>query len=375
MRSLLVIAVATALPLIGAAQTTVFHIEGNLPKTVTANKIFLSYREGSKIVLDSAAIQHYKFQFTGNITNPTQASLVYNKAALRKNNPSTPKEQLSFYIGQGHTQVVVTAKLKDAKVSGNKTADDYVRYKKFLAPADEALENVNIKFYSSTPEQQNDTAYVNSLKIERDLHFAKKSALQDSYIKSNPDSYFSALALRDFTLFTFEVDKVEPLFMNLSDQVRQSDVGQVIAQRIQETKQVSVGQQAPDFEQKDPNGKVIKLSDFKGKYVLLDFWASWCLPCRAENPNVKAANEKYYTKNFTVLNVSLDDEKELWLKAIEQDGLVWTQVSDLQGWGNRAARRYYITGVPQNFLIDPTGKIIAINLKGQALLNKLAQIL
>ena len=136
-----------------------------------------------------------------------------------------------------------------------------------------------------------------------------------------------------------------------------------------------VGATAPDFTLNDPDGKPVSLSSLRGKYVLVDFWASWCPDCRKENPNILAAYKKYQNKNFTVLGVSLDRKKEPWVAAIEKDGLTWTHVSDLQGWDTPVADLYVIKWIPKNYLIDPEGVILASGLEGEALDTKLAEVL
>jgi thiol-disulfide isomerase/thioredoxin len=132
---------------------------------------------------------------------------------------------------------------------------------------------------------------------------------------------------------------------------------------------------APDFSQASPQGKVVQLSALRGQYVLLDFWASWCPPCRAENPVLVQAYQRYKGKKFTILSVSLDHDRAAWLKAVQADGLTWPQVSDLKGWDNAAATRYHIEALPQNYLLDPSGHIVGQNLRGAALEQRLAQLL
>ena len=161
----------------------------------------------------------------------------------------------------------------------------------------------------------------------------------------------------------------------ISSKAKENYFGRIATKAIEDSKFGSVGSAAADFTQQDVNGQNISLSSFKGKYVLIDFWASWCGPCRQENPNLVNAFQKYKSRNFTVLGVSLDRAKEPWLKAIKDDRLDWTQVSDLKFWSNEVAVKYKIQSIPQNYLLDPNGVIIAKNLRGEELQSRLAELL
>ncbi len=152
-------------------------------------------------------------------------------------------------------------------------------------------------------------------------------------------------------------------------------MGNYVNQQIQESKINPIGSVVSEFSQADTEGKAVSISSYRGKYVLVDFWASWCRPCRMENPNVVAAYNKYKNKNFTVLGVSLDQARDAWLNAIKMDNLTWSHVSDLKGWGNAVATQFQVKGIPQNFLLNPEGRIIAKNLRGAVLDAKLNALL
>ena len=195
------------------------------------------------------------------------------------------------------------------------------------------------------------------------------------FVKKHPDSYVAPLAIIRLLQATQDGVTAEQLYKLMPAQIQVSGLGQYVSKEVQDSKINPIGSVIKDFSQTDTSGNPVDISSFRGKYVLVDFWASWCRPCRMENPNVVAAYNKYHDKNFTILSVSLDQAKPAWLSAIKMDGLIWNHVSDLKGWNNEVAALFHIQSIPQNLLIDPDGRIIAKNLRGAVLESKLDQIL
>jgi peroxiredoxin len=232
-------------------------------------------------------------------------------------------------------------------------------------------------YLAQTPLQRKDSVNAAAFKKSSENLGDERKKVLRSFIDKNPGSLVALDALRSWAGATPDPELAETVFNTLDAAVKNSVDGVKYAERLQRIKAIQIGKIAPDFAQNDVSGNPVQLASFRGKYVLIDFWASWCGPCRAENPAVVKAFHEYKDKNFTILGVSLDQPgaKDKWLKAIEDDKLEWTQVSDLAYWKNAVAQQYAINAIPQNFLLDPSGKIIAKNLRGEELRKKLAEII
>lgn len=209
--------------------------------------------------------------------------------------------------------------------------------------------------------------FSNEQKISRDSVFTK-------FVRANPTQVAMAIAIFDQYVTYPNRAKASESYNLLSNEIKNSSYGKRIKNFMDANFNTSVGANAIDFSLPDADGKLFSLKDFKSKYILLDFWASWCGPCRLENPNLIKAYNRYSSKGFTIVGLSMDSSKENWLKAVQQDGLIWKQVNDPKSTNGRTADRYGVKSLPSNFLIDADGKIIARNLRGTALEQKLEEL-
>ena len=364
------------IPVMAFAQNNNFNLTAKVGEYANPAKAYLNYTINGKPVTDSAAVTNGVFQFSGILGNPIRAQLVLDHEGVGLQKLGRNADVLALFLEKG--QITLTAKdsVKKGVISGSKVNEEFVVYKKFIAEPERKMAALNAEYFAADASKKADRAYVKTLNDKYNDAINERKALQYKYIGQNKGSFVSLSSLMELAGQDIDVNQIEPVFKLLSAAVQSSESGVQFARSINAARPTSIGAVAPVFTQNDVNDKPVSLSGFRGKYVLLDFWASWCGPCRAENPNVVKAYNQYKDKNFTILSVSLDrpGQKESWLAAVKADGLEWTQVSDLKFWNNDAARLYNIRAIPQNFLIDPSGKIIGKNLRGEALAKKLREI-
>lgn len=360
-------------PAILFGQENKFKIIGTIGTYNKPAKVYLRYYINKATVIDSVTPKNGVFSFSNTfIGDPLNAVLAFSK----KGDGFKYDDYKQLFLENGNITVSATDSIAKSVIKGTPTNDDNSRYNEALKVVNDAYNILEAKQKNATTVQKNSTEFEKeNNKTEKSIE-AQELAINKKFIQENPNSYLS-LVVMESVAYSADYTDLEQLYNGLSANIKATDAGKKFGERLPKLKLVAIGSLAPDFAEADTSGKLVSLSSFKGKYVLVDFWASWCSPCRRENPNVVKVFNRFKKQNFTVLGVSLDrpGNKEKWLKAIHNDGLAWTHVSDLKFWDSKTAALYVVRAIPQNFLIDPNGKIIGKNLRGEDLENKLEELL
>ncbi|HEY4198614.1 MAG TPA: TlpA disulfide reductase family protein [Mucilaginibacter sp.] len=345
-------------------------------------EIYLGYQLGSNKILDSAKVVNGSFELKGDLIYPSLSILIvdYKGVGSSKLDVSATSDKVVFYLDKGTINMQSPDSAYKAKITGSPIND---QYQKLLAINSDASIKTN-KLMTDELKAANDSSKTNKT-VDQNALQAKLKVIQTEYhnnlknfILANPDSYLSLLTLGTLGGPSPDPNEIEPLLDGLSKEVRETETARSLRAALESLKSTANGAMAPDFEQTDTLGHPVRLSSFRGKYVLLDFWASWCGPCRQENPGIVQAYNRFKDKNFTIVSISLDKPGATfaWLNAIRNDHLEhWTHLSDLKFWNNAVAQLYFVRSIPKNFLIDPTGKIIAQDLRGGDLDTELEKVL
>ena len=367
-----ILCILACLPVAVFAQGGKYVVEGTIGTYSAPAKVYLQYKTKTRFVTDSTTIENGKFKFEGNLTDdPIMAELLLNP----KGTGPSFGDHKQVYLENGATIVNSAGKLREAIIAGTQVNIDNAKLDTALKALKGDYDALDAKRNATAPNQQQSDAYKKEADKLVSAILTDRAAIYKKFIQDNPDSYISLVTLGSYA-YSADYSDIAPLFNAMSDRMKQTVRGKHFAELRPHIKAVAIGAVAPEIIEADTSGNMVSLSSFRGKYVLVDFWASWCGPCRAENPNLVKAYNRYKGLKFTVVGVSLDalDGKGRWKAAIRKDGLSWPQVSDLKYWDSEAAILYGIKAIPQNFLLDPSGKIIAKNLRGDDLENKLEEL-
>lgn len=362
MKKILLPLAAFALMVSACNNTPMYSISGTVAGVQDGNVFLLTSNKGVTDTLATAKIEKGNFKMQGKVDDVTVAYLVVENS----------KGYASIFLDNNKfTAAIDPENNYESKVEGSEIqalANQFIT----LTNTQYKLEEELSSSYKQA-RQDNDTVKADSI---RQLVFEGRKALsvkEDSLINANSDSYIAAYMTR--SKMSSNLDELTEQYNKLGEKAKNSTPGQDIAKKIEDLKKVAVGATAPDFTLATSEGDSLSMHSIKAKVKLIDFWASWCGPCRGENPHVVEIYKEFSPKGLEIIGVSLDQNKEAWLKAIEEDGLVWKHVSDLKGWNSSAAALYSVRGIPHTVLLDENNVIIAKDLRGDELKNKIAEIL
>ncbi|MFC3199738.1 redoxin domain-containing protein [Parapedobacter deserti] len=356
-------------PITVFCQSGDFIIKGKVGAASAGKFIKLYYEQDTIKIIDSVRIANGAFELRGTVSAPT-----LGKLSLEGEDTG---DRIDLFLSKGTIRVQANDSLCHAKIRGTALADSHEKLARTLRPVDKKFVD-GLNTFQNMPEGEAKKAYLKELLAGLDeyTHFKRETIHQ--FVIQNPTSYVALYHLDKTAqgrLANYET--TFPFYDKLSPELKATVLGKQLGERLLRAKGEFTGKEYIDFVSTTPDGAKLSLKDVlaKNKYTLVDFWASWCGPCRKENPHVVKAYDAFKDKGFTVLSISLDEDPDRWKAAIAEDGMPWHHVSSLKGWKEPVAILYGVRAIPQNLLIDDQGTIVATNLRGETLFNKVKELL
>lgn len=376
MKKMLLFLAASTL-MVACKSDTEYEISGTVDPSLNGKNIILEKTTDTGFVpLDTAVVADGKFSFKGTVTEPS----------LRFITIADPAKKIDFILENGDINLKVDKdSLHKTERSGTFNNDKMAEYYKSSVDVRNKITAFQKKNYSAMMEayQKGDTVVMN--KLNKEYNAIAKSLETNTYdfLDKNPDSFVSVLILKQLSaqIESIGLDKVKKHYNSLTAEMKKTAEGKEIADAIKKLESpakaadVSVGKPAPYFSAPSPEGKNVSLKESLGKVTIIDFWASWCKPCRAENPNVVALYNELHSKGLNIIGVSLDKTADAWKTAIKADNLTWPQVSNLKFWDDPVAKQYGVQSIPATFILDANGVIVARDLRGAELKAKVQELL
>lgn len=358
MRKLLLSIVAASMTLAACNAQSGYKVTGTVEGMPDGKAIIATVNSSSLDTLAKADVKNGSFEFTGNVSEPTGAYIMV----------IGQRGAIPFMLENAN--ITVNAGQAGLTVTGSEGQKIYDQFMAINATAQQEAMKLQQEYQAANGDQ----AKIQAIQEAYAKLMTDAQAKETELIKANPDSYVSTFVIVS-GMGQMEYEQLKERYNLLGEKAKASAQGKAIAAQIAKLESTAIGQIAPNFTITTPEGESISLYDIKGKVKLIDFWASWCGPCRGENPHVVEIYKEYHPKGLEIFGVSLDNNKEAWVKAIADDGLVWKHGSDLKGWQSAPAQLYSVSGIPHTVLLDENNKIIAKNLRGDELKQKIAELL
>lgn len=352
-----------------------FLIEGNIVNMEDGMPIYLERFNEENFTFetfDTAIISKSKFSFRGKVLK--EPSLCYFR-------PETTNAKSMFILENGVIKIKIDKdSMQFNKLSGTTNNEFLQKYNDILNPIYREMAN----FQSVNSEKlnlafkNNDSTAIKNLQEEFNKLSKKQAKLNLDFVRNNPNAFINPLILENLlNQQTADAEEVLEVYNLIDKKIKETKKGKMVQEQLELLTNIGVGKTAPDFKGSNPDGKTISFKENLGKITMIDFWASWCVPCRRENPNVVKLYNEFKDKGFQIIGVSLDNpgESKKWKDAIVADKLTWPQISNLQGWNDEIAKKYNVRGIPATFLVDANGIIIAKDLRGEELRAKVAELL